>query len=179
MDCWEPPWRISRNPNEKMQRARAGLFLFLFCAPVWAQWQLVDPSKDLPASAASIRNTNGYALRIYRDEQGLVHLRFLLRSGFDSLAACPTFQVASEPAEYQSYDGSSCTTGDHWVEFLLGRIEGSELHSPALHRLLNGNNVAFRYALKDHGYGETAFDLTGSKRAVTRILGRSITVTPD
>ncbi len=146
--------------------------------PLWAQWQVVDPTKELPASAAT-RNTSGDALRIYRDKEGRVHLRFLLRAGFDSLAGCPTFQVASEPAEYQSYDGTACTTGDHWVEFILGRIEGGTLHSAALHRLLNGNNVAFRYALKDHGYGETAFDLTGSKRAVTRILGRSITVTPD
>ncbi|HTT08926.1 MAG TPA: hypothetical protein VMH34_09085 [Gammaproteobacteria bacterium] len=161
-----------------MQRAQAGLLLFLCCAPLRAQWQVIDPGKELPASAA-IRNTSGDALRIYRDAQNQVRLRFLLRAGFDSLAACPTFQVASEPAEYKSYDGSACTTGDHWVEFTLGRIEGGAVHSPVLHQLMNGGNVAFRYVLKDHGYGETAFDLTGSKRAVTRVLGRSITITPD
>ena len=170
--------RFPQTAHEKMKRARAVLWLSLFCAPAWAQWQIVEPGKDFPLSAA-VRSTSGDALHIYRDAHGVVRLRFQLRNGFDSLAACPTFQVASEPAEYQSYDGSSCTTGDHWVEFILGRIEGSELRSPALHRLLNGDNVAFRYALKEHGYGETAFDLTGSKRAVTRILGRSVTITSE
>lgn len=161
-----------------MQRTRAGLLLSLFCAPVWAQWQVVDPSKELPASAA-IRNTSGDALRIYRDARNLVRLRFLLRAGFDNLAACPTFQVGGKPAEHKSYDGSACTAGGRWVEFTLGRIEGGALRSLVLHRLLNGDNVAFRYALKEHGYGETAFDLTGSKQAVTRVLGPAVTITPD
>jgi hypothetical protein len=173
------PFNKLQKTGEMMRQTRYVLLLAVICAPAWAaQWMLIDASADLP-TAAAIRNSDGHALRVYRDAQDHVRMRFLLHAGFDNLAACPTFQVHDKAAEQRSFDNTECDNNGQWAEYTLGQIEKNAVQSMVLHRLLNGGDVAFRYALKDHGYGETVFSLGGSKQVITRALGGKIKITPE
>lgn len=147
-----------------------------------AQWAVAD-ARDAAAppgkAFAQVRNEQGYRLQVYRDGDNAVRVRFVLRDGFDLVGGCPTFQVDGKQPEHASADGSTCIAGTRWAEFVVGRIAGNRVASLVLHRLLNGETIRFRYPLKDHGYGETAFTLSRSKQAVTQAIGKDVRIAAE
>jgi len=76
----------------------------------------------------------------------------------------------------RSINDALCLLNYQWVEFVLGYIENNEIKSTALHNMMNGNKITYRFILESGGYDETEFSLSGSKRILTNILGNNLTV---
>jgi hypothetical protein len=151
----------------------------ILASPAAAQWAVADkndPAAPLARAFAQVQSKDGYRLQVYRGEDESVWLRFVLRKGFDHLGSCPTYQIDGKAAERSSADGTSCTVGDRWAEFSLGRIDKNRVRSLVLHRLLNGDKISVRFQLKERGYGEASFSLARSKQAVTQAIGKSIRI---
>ena len=162
-----------------MRQTTTAILLLLSSVGAQAQWQIVSNRTPPPARVAQAASGDGARLQVFRDTTDEVRLRFLLRPGFDQLTGCPTFQVSGKPPVHQSSDGSPCANGGTWADFSLGRIRNGQLNSLTLHRIMNGEEITFRYTLKDHRYGEARFSLTGSKQAVLDVIGQRVGITAD
>ena len=64
------------------------------------------------------------------------------------------------------------------MTIVLGDIVDDLIISLPLHRLMNGNQVAFRFVTSTGEYREAVFSLSGSKQVLTRALGSSVRVEP-
>lgn len=151
---------------------------------VIAEWNVVthtDTDNNTKTQVAYTKNNDGYNLEIYRDTNGAIRSRFSLNNILYRLAnkTCPTFQVDRRKAMNRSVNDAMCITHKQWVEFVLGYINNGEIKSTALHNMMNGNYITYRFILENGGYGETRFSLFGSKRVLTSVLGNDLTVRTD
>ncbi len=159
---------------------------FLLGAPVSAaaEWNIVthtDTDNNTKTQVAYTENNDGYHLQIYRDAGGAIRSRFGVNNILYRLVGknCPTFQVDRRQLMNRSINDAMCISHQQWAEFLLGYIVNDEVKSTALHNMMNGNNITYRFILENGGYGETKFSLFGSKRVLTSILGSQLTVRTD
>jgi len=162
-----------------MRHTTIALILLFTSVGAKAQWQVVSNRTPPPAHVAQAISQDGARLQVFRDAGDEVRLRFLLRPGFDQLTGCPTFQVTGKPPVHQSSDGSPCANGGTWADFSLGRIRNGQLNSLTLHRIMNGDEIIFRYTLKNHRYGEARFSLIGSKQSVIQVIGQRVGITAE
>ncbi len=149
-----------------------------------AEWKIVthtDTDDNTNMQVAYTENNDGYNLEIYRDVSGAIRSRFSTNNVLFRLADknCPTFQVDSRRALNRSINDAMCISNQQWAEFILGYIIDNEVKSTALHNMMNGNNITYRFLLENGGYGETQFSLFGSKKVLTSIFGNQLTVRTD
>ena len=157
-----------------MYRGFLCIALLSLALPANAAWQVVNGlgvDSHRKARVARIENADGYILEIYRKDN-TVRSRFRLRNGFAELAPhmCPTYQVDTRQPVNESVDDKACTTSGRWAEFVLGYVKGHTVKSLALHRLINGESVTYRFALAHGGYRQTKFSLKGSSHAIREAL---------
>ncbi|MDZ7751211.1 MAG: hypothetical protein U5S82_06025 [Gammaproteobacteria bacterium] len=156
----------------------AGLAL---CAPVLqAQWQSMGVGGDGRASAffAVVGNPAGDRFEVRRQDDGTVTGLLVLREGFESFPPdhCPTLVVdMSAPIGLAARNGP-CRIDGHRAGFVFGTIEDGRIGSTHLVRLMDGQQVMFRFHVDGRGYRETRFPLRGSKNALTNLLGTDVVV---
>jgi len=164
-------------------RTHLALLLILAPAPAGAAWTIVThPGLDSNTSTrvALATNKDDYSLEIYRDANDVIRLRFSM----DALTrlddrTCPTFQIDDHPAQNRSINDASCLAQDKWAEYIMGYITDNQVTSTTMHYLMNGNNITYRFILKESGYAETSFSLAGSKRILLDALGKDLVVATE
>lgn len=128
---------------------------------------------------AVVESTGGSRLAVYSDPDNTVFLEFTTTArGGLTRSSCPTFQVDRRTPQHFYRPGPLCTVTGPSVRYTLARISADNVQSLVLHRLLNGNQVAFRYLALDGTYHEDVFTLSRSKQALLAALGESLTVDP-
>ena len=159
------------------------IFVFMLTAVpavAGAEWTIVThpgTENNTATRVAHVSNNAGYSLEIYHDANNVIRTRF----GMNKLARlngknCPTFQVDKRPAQNRSINDAPCLSEDHWAEFVMGYINNDQVTSTAMHNLMNGNTITYRFILRDTGYAETSFSLNGSKRVLLEVLGKNLAV---
>ena len=130
---------------------------------------------------AFVANEGGDELVISRSADDEVRLSIRIKSGFHSLSrsSCPTFQIDRRIPIHFFEIGNGCNAGIVEVTYDLGRVRSRRITSLILHRLMSGNNVAFRYTTQDGTYHEARFPLTRSKHALRNAIGRDTLVVSD
>ncbi len=150
------------------------------CAPgAQAQWEIRSAADTSPAPRyAAVENSDGYRLRVFKDQHGTAHGTFTLRPGFDVFAqgGCPTIRIDSQRPLNLSVDGNACEVKGSRADFVLGTISSGEIHSTVLFQLMNGNTMELRFQLKGVGYRETRFSLQHSKQTLAEIIGPDVAV---
>lgn len=167
-----------------MARVATAMLLGLALAPVsgaHAQWS-VGPARPegaaVDVTVARLANEGGHALEVYRDGSGAVRARFTLPPGLTELdtGLCPTLQVDRWAPTNRSIDQGACLANARWAEYVVGTVANQRIASERLFQFMNGNQVVFRYRLAGGDYRETAFSLSGSKRALTGAIGADVTI---
>jgi hypothetical protein len=158
--------------------------LLLLSLPARAEWDIVTHTNidsDVQTRVAHTENSDGYSLEIYRDGNNAVRARFGMHNNQNRLyeKSCPTHQVDRRNPVNTSINDAPCIAHRKWAEFVLGYIAGDEVASTFLHNIMNGSRITFRFILENSGYGETAFSLAGSKRALKEALGSDLKVLTD
>ncbi len=149
-----------------------------------SEWQSViePPGEDAePLTMALVNNRNGDAIRIYRDENGIIRGIFSL--GDDSVefeqGSCPTVRVDQLPPHPLVHLGGPCELeSPHHVRFTLGVINEDQVQSTILWQLINGGGFRIWYQIKEGGYKETKFSLRRSMNALVGTLGADVNVVP-
>ena len=155
--------------------------LLLLPAAASAQWTVVthQASESGPQTKiAQTTNSDGYTLEIYRDSGDAIRSRLTLREGLTALAdkTCPTYQIDKGMPRNTSINNAPCISSPEWAEFILGYVKDGKIESSALHGLMIGINITFRFMLKDGDYRETKFSLAGSMRTLQTAFGQDIIV---
>ena len=159
--------------------------VLLTVAPVGASadWSIVThniTNGTGTTRVAQIINQDGYSLEIYRDANNVIRLHLGMNaSNRLNGKTCPSFQVDRHPAQNRSINDAPCLAQAQWAEYILGYIIEDHVTSTAMHNLLNGNTISYRFILRDSGYSETSFSLAGSKRVLLEILGNNLVVTTE
>lgn len=148
----------------------------MLCPPVClAQWEvLVHNNIDNGSQTriASIENTDGYELEVYRDENNAVRLRFnasKTQARFES-SHCPTYQVDEQKPQNVSVNDARCLSNGKWAEYVLGYVIDDQIESDLLHTIKNGIVIHYRFIAQEGVYKETEFTLAGSSRALSEAL---------
>lgn len=156
----------------------AGLFLWSGALP--AQWQAVAaPDQDGEASPfAVVGNPAGDRFEVHRQDDGTITGRLLLREGFETFhpEGCPTLVVDMTPPAGLADRNGPCRIDGHRAGFVFGTIAGDRIASTHLMRLMDGQQVVFRFHVDGRGYRETRFPLRNSKNALTELLGPGVAV---
>lgn len=147
-----------------------------------AQWNVVshtDTDSGHQTRIATIENSDGHKLEIYRDVNDVIRLRFNIRNSFELLADkhCPTFQVDERLLSNRSINDAPCLSQPRWAEYVIGYITDDTVLSLHLHNLMNGNVIYYRFLMDNGNYAETSFSLSGSKGILNGALGENLVVT--
>ena len=159
--------------------ALLGLNLLLAPAVTMAEWNVVtNASDELQTLVATITNSNGYTLEIYRDKVNAIRSRFTLPSGLLALSerSCPTFQIDRGTPLNLSVNNAPCLRSNLWTEYILGYVSNSRVESSTLLGFMNGIVIYYRFRLANGDYRQTEFSLSGSKRALTEAIGEQVVV---
>ncbi len=145
--------------------------------PVHAAWTTTSDGEGVIAAAAP---SAGHELALLRRGEAVV-LRFSLPGGFATLdpAHCPTFQVDRKPAITRADGQPGCTAGPRRVETVLGQVDNGRVVSLALHRIMNGSVLDYRYLTAEGRYREVSFSLGRSLQSIEAALGRGVQVQPE
>lgn len=143
-------------------------------APAHAQWRV---TQEKPNGAnkridiAIVENDSGHSLRLYNDDAQNVRGLFTIRGGFDTMdpGGCPTYRVDKREPKRVTFEDQRCHILPKQAEFTLGKSGYGRNNQ--LHRIMNGNDIVFRYRLGNGLYRETVFTLRGSKYALTAAVG--------
>lgn len=135
-----------------------------------AQWRVAQETPsgvDRRIDIAIVENDSGHSLRLYGDDEQNVRGIFTIRGGFDSIdpKGCPTYRVDERQPQRVAFDKDRCRILAKQAEFTLGKTGFGR--NWQLHRIMNGDNIVFRYRLGGGNYRETVFTLRGSKYALT------------
>lgn len=135
-----------------------------------AQWRVAQETPsgmDRRIDIAIVENDSGHSLRLYSDADQNVRGIFTIRGGFDTIdpKGCPTYRVDEREPQHVAFDQDRCRVLPKQAEFSLGRTGFGR--NWQLHRIMNGDNIVFRYRLGGGNYRETVFTLRGSKYALT------------
>jgi len=149
--------------------------------PVHAEWQVVthtNTDNDISTEVAYSVNDDGYSMEIYKDNNGVVRLRFSMNKNHHRLDAenCPTYQIDRLEPQNRSINDAACIGHKKWGEFILGYLIDNEINSELLLNIMRGNNIHYRFRLQNSGYAETTFSLAGSSNALTRALGEHLNI---
>lgn len=160
----------------------AGIAWLLLPLAAPAQWAVVNQRLEGTRSEtiiARIRNGTGHTLEFYRDGVGAIRARFTLVPGLTSLDPehCPTLQVDRWTPMNRSANDAACLATSQWAEYVLGHVEGQEVHSARLLQIMNGSELMFRFRLDGGDYRESQFSLAGSKRSLSAAIGANVVVT--
>ena len=155
--------------------------LALAAAPAGAAWQTTEAPREGDGTVAFVDNERGQRAEIFLDDHNTIFLRMTLGDGFETFAAtnCPTFQIDDRRPMHHFDVGDRCEVATKRVTFNLGQIADQRIESLILHRLMNGNNVTFRYTVGNGQYGQARFSLTGSKQAFRRAIGFNLRIDVD
>ena len=158
--------------------------VLLFAAPVVAsaEWTIVTQTSADGTEAETAHTTNkaGYSLDLYRDANNVIRAHFGMNA-YNRLnpETCPTYQVDKRPAQNRSINDAPCLSQAQWAEYIMGYITDDQVTSSAMHNILNGNTITYRFILLNSGYGETSFSLSGSKRVLMEVLGNNLVVATE
>jgi len=158
--------------------------MLLLAAPAvaGAEWSIEthNTADGATTRTAHIANKDGYTLEIYRDANNVIRTHFGMND-YNRLngKTCPTYQVDNRPAQNRSINDAPCLSQARWAEYIMGYITDDQVTSTAMHNLLNGNTITYRFILQDSGYTETSFTLTGSKRVLLEVLGKNLVVSTE
>lgn len=157
------------------------LFSMDGAAAAWQTAPAHDDNPALPFGVAFTVNERGHRAEVFKDREGRVYLRFVREQKLPSFSptSCPTFQIDQRKPMYHYEIGESCTVEDKGITVLLGEIRDSRITSLALHRLMNGGQLAFRYTTRDGTYHESLFKLRNSKQALENVLGSGTQVSTE
>jgi hypothetical protein len=136
--------------------------------PQFAQWP-----------RALVDNDKGATLTVFRNEKGAVFIEFTTVAP-DGLArsSCPTFQIDTRTPVHFYALGADCTVSGKAVRYSVAQITDARVESLALHRLLNGNRLEFRYLTQGGNYQQSVFSLRQSKQAMLGALGETLKIAP-
>ena len=149
---------------------------------VTAEWQLVEEqvpyNSSAKASVAIVKSEQGDSFRVYVDDNDNVRGVLSLRGGFDAFEVntCPTYQIDDRAPQIVSFASGLCELEAATAHFSFGAREGRQIRSTALHRLMNGRSVVFRFRLSSVGYRESTFSLSRSKFAVEGAVGAGVRI---
>lgn len=154
------------------------VFLCAFVPPVFAAWQAADHDGVV---MAGIDNEHGQRIDLFVDDRNVVLLRINLSEGFETFAAssCPTFQIDRRKPMHHFELGRRCTVTGKQATIALGAMIDRSIRSLVMHRLMNGNNVTFRYTIGNGQYRQAQFSLSGSKQAMRQLLGYNPNIEVD
>lgn len=165
--------------------SRLFITVLLLAAPAvaGAEWSIVthNTADGATTRTAHIANKDGYTLEIYRDANNVIRTHFGMNA-YNRLngKTCPTYQVDKRPAQNRSIHDAPCLAQAQWAEYIMGYITDDQVTSTAMHNLLNGNTITYRFILRgDSGYTETTFTLAGSKRVLLEVLGKNLVVSTE
>ena len=149
--------------------------------PEWRN--VVEPPIEgaAPLTMAMVANQAGDSLKIFKDENDIIHGIFTLGDEMESLEerACPTVRVDQLPPHPLLQLSGPCDREDsHHVRFTLGVVNEGQIQSTMLWQLINGGGFRVWYQLKERGYGEALFSLRRSMNALVGALGTEVEVVP-
>lgn len=154
--------------------------LFLSPCALQAQWQSagISGGGGDASPLAVVGNPTGDRLEVHQQNDGAITGRLLLREGFETFHpdGCPTLVVDMSPPIGLAARNGPCRIDGHRAEFVFGTIEDNRIASTQLLRLMDGQQVVFRFHVDGRGYRETRFPLRGSKNALTNLLGTDVVV---
>ena len=138
-----------------------------------AAWSTIEAGDINLIVVAVNKNSQGQTTEVFLGTGQTVYLRLSLGTGFETfgITSCPTFQIDSRLPLHHFDVGERCIINKKVATFELGKISDDEIESLVLHRLMNGNNVAFRYTINSGQYRRAQFNLDRSKQALTRVIG--------
>ena len=170
--------RASRSPLSWTLVALA--LLALSPARVAAQWytESVPVGEDgAQVNTATVANESGHRFRVYRSGQSLIRGQFTIPEGFERLSSqtCPTWRV-DKRFLVSTAAATPCQVGNWHADFVIAEIDGNQVRSAELDRVMRGTRLVFRYRIEGAGYRETTFSLRGSRRRIQAILGERIRV---
>lgn len=165
-----------------MRRLGPALFIAAWLLPGFvagAPWRLAPSPGADGAPRAVVDDDSGGQVSVYRYDDGRVYLEFKSTAlGGLSRSSCPTFQIDQRLPQHFYRPGEGCVVQQGTARYALAIIEASKAQSLVLYRLLNGNELAFRYRSQGGTYHEDIFSLSRSKQALLGALGESLTVDP-
>lgn len=145
-----------------------------------AQWQAVDVADGNGAAPplAVVGNPAGDRFEVRREDDDTITGHLVLREGFETFHPdhCPTLVVDMSPAVALATHNGPCLIDGHRAGFVFGTIAGERIPSTQLVRLMDGQQVVFRFHVDGRGYRETRFPLRNSKNALTELLGTGVAV---
>ena len=153
------------------------LFVLVLCLlgthSAMATWTVRDQEALGLNPVAYAQSANGERVAIFLGDGSVVYLCLQLGAGFETFSAsnCPTFQIDDRTPMHHFEVGYRCAVVAKRATYLLGPIVDQEITSLVLHRFMNGNQVSFRYTVKNGQYRQSIFPLGSSKQALTRALG--------
>ena len=166
-----------------MAGTRLIVLVFLFCGHhnAMAAWITRDQSELGLNPVAYATATTGQRAEIFVGKSSTIFLRLVLGAGFETFTEsnCPTFQIDDRKPMHHFEVGDSCAIVAKRVTYMLGQIVEQEITSLILHRFMNGNQVTFRYTVKNGQYRQASFSLDNSKQALMRALGSDIRILVD
>ena len=138
-----------------------------------AAWTVRDQEALGLNPVAYAESATGEQVEIFLGDRSTVYLRFVLGTGFETFSEsnCPTFQIDDRKPMHHFEVGYRCAIVAKRATYLLGPIIDQEISSLILHRFMNGNQVSFRYTVKNGQYRQADFSLGSSKQALTHALG--------
>jgi len=161
---------VVRTPTLRLAAALLLAGGVLITGSAHAQWRVAQETPSGTQNrinVAIVENDSGHSLRLYNDETQIVRGIFAIRGGFDTLdpGVCPTYRVDEREPRRVVFEDQRCRILLKHVEFTLGKTGFGR--NRQLQRIMNGDNIVFRYRLGRGNYRETVFTLTGSKYALT------------
>ena len=154
--------------------------LILCPAASQAQWQSVGVSggNGEAAPLAVVGNPAGDRFEVRREDNDTITGHLVLREGFETFHPdhCPTLVVDMSPAVALAERNGPCLIDGPRAGFIFGAIAGNRIASTHLVRLMDGQQVVFRFHVDGKGYRETRFPLRNSKNALTELLGTEVAV---
>ena len=142
----------------------------LLAGAAHAQWRVAQETPNGSKKRtyiAIVENDSGHSLRLYNDDTQNVRGLFTIRGGFDTMdpGGCPTYRVDKREPRRVTFEQERCRILPKQAEFTLGKAGFGR--NRQVHRIMNGNDIVFRYRLGNGFYRETVFTLRGSKYALT------------
>ncbi|MGB1885408.1 MAG: hypothetical protein ACPHUF_16020 [Gammaproteobacteria bacterium] len=150
----------------------------LLTADADANWQAQSAEGQRP-SRAQVRNADSEILALYRGPADELVLELTIKSPqrLDG-SSCPTFQIDKRRPQHHFAGGENCAVKGRTVRYVVASESRGEIESLVTYRLLNGNDVNFRYRTNDGKYHQSRFTLGRSKQAVRAALGGELSAAP-
>ena len=148
------------------------------CLNAVAAWQS-QPAVDSTPDRAVSENGEGEQLSIYRGPGAELVLELktrLVHGLYDG--SCPTFQIDTRTPQHHYLAGAGCRIDGAFARYIISDQSRGTIESLVVYRLMNGNQVTFRYQSKNGNYHQSRFSLSRSKQAMRNALGNDFDAQP-